>query len=370
MKNIARQLNKLKTLLIKASEHKNYPRQIYEIIQHKVVINVNPLDYYFNEFYKEGRTLEQKSRYVILGGSRYWPYENTPFKFTITLSNKYIQKTLLNGFGLPTPRLLTVIGDDYDIQTRDQFNHFLDGNTRDIVMKPVSSAMGRNILVAAKREYKYFLADKSVTYDDLWRHVSRDMKSGHLIEEKIVNPSSIAEINPSCLNTYRVITIKTNDNKWHFATCSAKFGRAGSFVDNAMAGGILAGLDSTGKIINAYDNLYSQSITHHPDTGAQLVGITLEGYQQVKELALEASRKFSFMGTIGWDIAYTDKGAMIIEGNTSYSGQLMQLGRDGMITDEIAKGLRQHHIFGRWDKTRLYPGWARKPWWSWKRYIN
>jgi len=366
MQNITRKLNKLKALLAKASEHKNYIRQVYEVIQHKIVINVNPLDYYFNEFYKEGKTLEQKSRYVILGGSRYWPYENTPFKFTATLTNKYIQKTLLNGFNLPTPQLLTIVGDDYDIKTRDQFDYFLDNNIQDIVIKPVSSAQGRNILVVTKKDNQYFLADKPVTYDDLWFHVDRDMKKGHLIEEKIVSYRSIAEINPSCLNTYRAITIKTNDNKWHFAACSAKFGRGGSFVDNAMAGGILVGLDSAGISINAHDGLYNKAITHHPDTGINLIGIKFEGYQQVKQLALEASKKFGFMGTIGWDIAYTDKGAMIIEGNISYSGQLMQLGRDGMITDEIAKGLRQHHIFGRWDKTHLYPGWSRKPWWSWK----
>lgn len=364
MKQFVNKANKLKALLVKASKHKSYLRQIYEVIQHKVVINVNPIDYYRYEFYKSGKTLEQKSRYVILGGSRYWPYENTPFEFTITLSNKYIQKVLLNGFNLPTPQLLTVIGDDYAIHARNQFNHFLDVNERDIVIKPVSSAMGMNILVAAKRENRYFLADTPVTYDDLWRHVTRDMKNGHLIEEKVVNHPSIEEINPSCLNTYRVITLKTNDDKWHYAACCAKFGKAGSFVDNAMAGGILVGLDNTGKIINAHDYLNSQSITHHPDTGVRLTGIKLEGYQHVKELALKASEKFSFMGTIGWDIAYTDKGAMIIEGNILYPADFMQLSSGGMITDEIAKGLRKHYFFDRWDKTGMYPGYWRKPWWS------
>ncbi|MBK8163471.1 MAG: hypothetical protein IPK65_10110 [Gammaproteobacteria bacterium] len=367
MKNFVQRIKKLKALLVKASDHKSYPRQIYEIIQHKLVINVNPIDYYLNEFYREGKTLEEKSRYVILGGSRYWPYENTPFKFTITLSNKYIQKTLLKGFNLPTPAILAIVGDDHAIKTRDQLNDFLDANEQDIVIKPVSGAQGKNILVATKKEKQYFLADRPVTYDDLWGHLKGNLKNDYLIEEKVNNHPSMARINPSCLNTYRVITIKTNDNKWHFAACSAKFGQGGSFVDNAMSGGILVGLDHNGISTNAYDALRNQNITHHPDTGACLTGIRFEGYQQVKELALHASEKFFFMGTIGWDIAYTDKGAMIIEGNTSYSGQLMQSGRDGMITDEIAKGLRQHHAFGRWDKTKLYPRWSRKPWWSWKR---
>ena len=367
MSNFADKLNKLKTLLVKASEHRSYVRQIYEIIQHKVVINVNPLDYYRHEFYKNGETLEQKSRYVILGGSRYWPFENNAFKFAVTLNNKYIQKTLLKGFGLPTPEVLTTIGIDYDIKDRDQLENFLGENQRDIVFKPISSAQGKNILVVTKRDNQYFLGEQPITYDDIWNHVKRDMKNGYLFEEKVVNHSSIADINPSCLNTSRVITIKTNDNKWHIAVCIAKFGRAGSFVDNASAGGIVLWPDNMGKIIDAYDFLTREPIIHHPDTGARLTGIELAGYQQVNELALQASEKFCFMGAIGWDIAYTDNGAMIIEGNSISGVDKIQIGKGGMIGDEIAKGLKRHYMLGRWDKTKMYPGYWRKPWWSRKK---
>ena len=359
MKKYIRNIGKIRKYVRDASQYRSIFGQIIDVIRHKILINVNPEDYYRFEFYRDGKTMEEKSRYVTLGGSRYWPFENNEYKYTTTLSNKYIQKTMLLGFGLPTPRLITNIGHTFEIQTREQFDRFLDGIDSDIILKPVSGAGGHNVLLFSPQEGGRGAGKNNQARDDIWDHLRIKMDSGWLVEERALNTPAMAAIYPRSLNTFRVITIKTSDNKWHMAACAHKFGSRESVVDNNKEG-IMGSLDKNGVIFHVHDFISGEDIENHPDTGAKLIGLKVDGYNEVIQLALKASHKFGFFGTIGWDIAYTDRGPMIIEGNISWGCSSIQRGIGGLITDEMAKGLRRHHMFSRWDKNRLHPNPKRR----------
>jgi hypothetical protein len=118
-------------------------------------------------------------------------------------------------------------------------------------------------------------------------------------------------------------------------------------------------LDEKGRSVGAYLKDYEQGLTHHPDTGVPLIGIQLDGGEAVRELALEASRKFGLMGTIGWDIGLTEKGPVLIEGNNLWGANDQKV-RGGHIKEEMTQSLRQHKIFSRWDRKRMFPHFYRK----------
>src|SRR3972149_6598816 len=120
-----RKLKSLMSYMRQASKVRSISAQVIDIILHKLILCVSPADYYHFEFYRPGKTWNEKSRYVALGGSVYWPFENNEFKFSIALSDKYIQKHLLTGFNLPTPRLMTTVGQDREIQHYAQWRDFL-----------------------------------------------------------------------------------------------------------------------------------------------------------------------------------------------------------------------------------------------------
>jgi hypothetical protein len=101
-------------------------------------------------------------------------------------------------------------------------------------------------------------------------------------------------------------------------------------------------------------------LTRHPDTGVALVDIQLKEYHEVLNLALEASRKFSFMGTIGWDIASTTEGTLIIEGNLFWGITQTQMLMGPVITNDIANGLRKRNVLTKWDKNKMYPGFDKR----------
>ena len=333
-----------------AREYKSVPAQIIDALYHKATINTAFRDYHLYEFYRPGKSMEEKSRYVGLTDSRYWPYENNKPKFAITLTDKYVQKALVQGFGLPTPKLLATTGRNFEITDKESLSRFLTGCTDDIVIKPASSSGGNRILVLSKTAEGFDCSGKEISIQEIWDHLQVNWERGALIEKRISNVKEVDELYPESLNTFRVVTIKTLDGEWHSPACALKLGRGGSNVDNLAAGGIQVSFDSTGTSCSAYDHVAHCEITHHPDTNAGLLGIKLDCYRTVIDLGMRASRKFGFLGTIGWDIAMTDHGAMIIEGNTLWAPKF-QVPIGGFITDEIARGLKPRSLFSKFRRT-------------------
>ena len=70
------------------------------------------------------------------------------------------------------------------------------------------------------------------------------------------------------------------------------------------------------------------------------------------------------MGTFGWDIAFTTKGPQVIEGNLFWGSDYHGL-TTGMVSDEIAKGLKPRNMFSKWDKQYMHPRIGRKKRWPW-----
>ena len=53
----------------------------------------------------------------------------------------------------------------------------------------------------------------------------------------------------------------------------------------------------------------------HPDSGVVFKGYQLPQWEQMKEICREMSAKMTQVGFIGWDMAHTDEGWVLIEGN-------------------------------------------------------
>ncbi len=346
-------------LMKKAAPYKNVFLQIIDVILTKIRVNISPSEYYFYQFYKGDKTWEEKERYVCLDGSLYWPYDLNRLKYNVTFTNKYVQKHLLTGFGLPTPKLITTIGHLFEIKTPQEMRDFLSSCRRDIVCKPVSSMGGHDVLVLDRREEGYFMGGEEYSPEKIWQRMAPHMKKGILVEEKVSNNDQLHALYPYSLNCFRVVTIKPQNQACKILTWGLKLGRGKSVVDNVGAGGIYIMLDENGRSLIACPKGYEEEFTHHPDTGVPLVGIQIQGCEAIRALALEASRKFGFLGTIGWDIGMTEEGPVIIEGNNLW-GPMDQKVKGGYLTEDVIRGLRRHPFLSRWDRKRMFPRFYKK----------
>ncbi len=340
--------------LKEAKKHKNLLSQIIDVIIHKLLIYTNPVDYYRFEFYKGTKSWKEKSYYVGKSGSMYFPYDKNHIKYIPLFDDKHLFKIMIQGFNLPQPKLFTTIGQAYKIDTKEKFYSFLSSTDSNILIKPMEGSGGEGILVLTNKDGVFYSENRLFPKEKIWEHIQKG-KINCIIEEKAVQKKYLSSIYPSSLNTFRIITIKTDDNKWHAIRSFMRVGSGGREVDNTSFGGITLGINNVGETIYAYDWTQKKEISHHPDTGICLTGIQLDGYNDVIDLALKASNKFSFMGTLGWDIGLSEEGPFIIEGNVFFDCSYTQIEQGPLITDEIAGNLKKHFIWTKWDKTKIYP---------------
>lgn len=174
------------------------------------------------------------------------------------------------------------------------------------VKKAVFEAMGRSV-----EKIDLSVADK--TKEELFQDLIKN--GAHILEECVQQCSIMAELNESSVNTVRSITFNTKHGikmPYFFM----KIGRAGSFVDNGGAGGILVGIDAdTGKLCtDGYDEM-NHCYEKHPDSGITFKGYQLPEWKKLRALSQKLSAKIPAVKYIGWDFAHTDSGWVIIEGN-------------------------------------------------------
>jgi len=53
----------------------------------------------------------------------------------------------------------------------------------------------------------------------------------------------------------------------------------------------------------------------HPMTGSTILGRQFRGWPQIRDLAIAAHRHFPHRVIVGWDLAFTSQGPMVVEGN-------------------------------------------------------
>lgn len=179
-----------------------------------------------------------------------------------------------------------------------------------------------------------------LSLDAFMSYVSAQAGSGYLFQRRAAPHQAVREICGDRLATVRLLTIVTNGQaKLHRACWKIPAGT--NVADNFWrSGNLLAQLDlQTGQILGAMrqtgDRL--EQVTHHPETGASLIGISVPNWQEVTRLALEACKVIDGFALVGWDIAPTDDGAVLVELNETPDFRLHQLSDRRGIMDDAFK---------------------------------
>ena len=184
-----------------------------------------------------------------------------------------------------------------------KFENFVSSHT-EFVKKQAFQGMGRSIelvksdAIIPAEYFKQLIAEGE-----------------HIIEGRIQQSSVMSQLNASSVNTVRCITMNTKSGIKILYTF-LKVGRNGSFVDNGGAGGILAGIDENTGVINThgYDEFITEYICH-PDSNVEFVGYAFPYWNEMKDMCCEMAAKLPAVRCIGWDLALTDQGWVVVEGN-------------------------------------------------------
>ncbi|MBO4599812.1 MAG: hypothetical protein J5641_03635 [Bacteroidales bacterium] len=168
-------------------------------------------------------------------------------------------------------------------------------------------------------------------------------RKNFIIQERVGQHEEMARLNPSSLNTLRVLTYR-DSNQVHVVYAIARIGRMGQPIDNLSSGGIYADVDiSTGKIRKCAYGAPHENHIEKTDCGTVLDGFLMPSFPKVLSLAQELHLRLPYFNLIGWDFGVDVQGEpLLIEWNRSPDifSQTAHGPAFGDLTDDILQRVR------------------------------
>lgn len=255
------------------------------------------MDYFEFEFYLLNG--QQRATYITgsINSAIVAKYNNKDYFYIFEEKSEFnhrFQEFIGRGF-------LRLDGDNYPA-----FRDFIAGKARFIV-KPNNNSCGIGVEVYQSEA----ISDQQQLYQKLLDHDQT------LIEDFIVQDPRMNTLYASSVNTLRVISFR-KETEVHILKVILKIGNGG-LVDNFSSGGMYTFVDQQGIVfvpaIDEAGNIYET----HPLSGQAIVGFRVPQYPEVCELVRKLGLVVPEVPYVGWDIAVTPRGPVVVEGN-NFSG--------------------------------------------------
>ena len=155
----------------------------------------------------------------------------------------------------------------------------------------------------------------------------------YIVEEYITQHSELAKLNPGAVSIIRFYSLSSPRGDMVFApvlTCAIN-----KCISNGCQDALTAMIDiRTGEVItDAVDQ--NELVEHvcHPVTGVRFKGMQIPYWKESIELMKKAVPLASKISNIGWDVAITEDGPLIIEANTIPGFNTAQYGGYRWVTE-------------------------------------
>lgn len=203
-------------------------------------------------------------------------------------------------------RDLLKIGNEKDY---DSFNEFVHKHPK-FIAKPLKSSCGNSVRII---DLSGSNEDKKKIFESLC------MDKGSVCEELIYQTKEMSDFHSNSVNTVRVVTFYDN-NKLTKMFATLRMGLGNSIVDNSSSGGLAATVDiNSGQVITegtlCHDCLPVR-YSVHPQSNATILGAYIPKWSELMDLIDELVKVNPQQKLIGWDMALTDNGWVIIEANS------------------------------------------------------
>lgn len=187
------------------------------------------------------------------------------------------------------------------------------------------AANGRGVL-----KPDYGKKGQSILFVDRWTPGTPPPRDELMATEFVRQADYAAAIFPGSLNTIRLVTVNPEGTDPAVVAAVHRFGAASTGgVDNFSAGGVVARLDlETGRMDRAFrigPGNRLDWLERHPDSGQAITGTVVPGWADVLALVHALCARLPFLPYVGWDIAVTPDGPMVIEGNAHPSLRFFQV---------------------------------------------
>lgn len=230
------------------------------------------------------------------------------------------------------------------INRENIYEYLLNNNGGVLKWRAGCDGFGINIFKSINK--KLYSNDVEITEENLLEIIDKCVYC--ILQKRVVQGNFENEIFDKAVNTIRIISVRKDGEVEHeIIGAIHRFGTNKSApVDNFCQGGGSALIDlETGRLgkmtcSNSYDENGKRIFySNHPDTGAQIEGVKIPGWDKIKSRIIYLTREIPFFEFTAWDIALTDDDIELIEINMSSGLNMFQV-HEGMRNALLGKKYR------------------------------
>lgn len=271
-----------------------------------------------------------------------------PSRYFSLVHDKYLFHCYCDYHHLPVSGMYGLYPDGLmEKQNERGLGEIMDTHELDrVVLKPVLGLMGKKIRIITRAEADAFVpesfpTDQLALFDTYEEHQ-------FILQEVIQQHPDINRINPHSVNSIRIISILNLDGTVDVLAAMLRVSASESPIDNFSQGGIVIGIHlDTGKLKEEgfmHPRSGGTTVKEHPLTHVVFKDVQLPFWDEVIRLTKSAQKIFHFIKAVGWDLAITPEGPVIIEGNQEWGTAGLQAANGGLLTPTNKERLAQYGL--------------------------
>lgn len=259
------------------------------------------------------------------------------------VDDKVQTKKLANSVGINTPRLIGVI----DVQNEvDRFWELVKGYA-EFVIKPAHGSGGKGVLVIKEYDAQRFVtaSEKVLSYNEVYQHISNILSGLYslggkydvaVLEEMVHFSNQFQDYSYQGIPDVRVIVYQGFPAMAMMRLATKESGGRANLHQGAVGVGIDV---KTGRAVAAV--LHNRPILRHPDTGADLMSLTVPFWREHLEIAVKGY-EMTGLGYLGADIVLDKfRGPMMLELNAR-PGLAIQIANNHGLRD-VLRNIRDNY---------------------------
>ena len=187
-----------------------------------------------------------------------------------------------------------------------------------VIIKPFDEMDGHGIYMIDSEKTENLLAK------------SEELANSQVMIEEILSQHKGMVFGNTSVNTIRVHTILDQTGKGHIISCVLRAGVGDTVVDNYCSGGVIYPINTeTGIVSGKGKSRLGNNHYIHPETDIVMLGYQVPNWDILKKETIKAAEKLPNLRLVGWDVAITENGIALIEGNHNPDYELYEFIGEG-----------------------------------------
>ena len=204
-----------------------------------------------------------------------------------------------------------------------------DASAQQLVVKPVDGLYGLGVYRLERKGGTFVCHDgRRRSPGDVYDWIEATSDFAHfLVQDRLFpHPDIVRLSGSSSLQTVRMVTYVTASGDVAIGNCQLRVIVGDSPIDNyrdGRTGNLICDVPLASGVVSRCSGNYERGrgfaeVERHPHTGVPFSGFRVPDWDAACRLVRNAATAFLPLRTIGWDVAITGRGPVLIEGNVTW----------------------------------------------------